>query len=143
MSSTTNWQHYDLQQDECGMSTEIKLKKRRDEIIEEIGIIHTKKQPHKQALGVFEKEITLLSIEEGEIAGKLADLKKKPRVSDHALVRWLERKYGFDFEDERKKILDKGMIVAMENGAEGVKKDGGTFKIKGKTVTTFIRGGVA
>ncbi|MAO03602.1 MAG: hypothetical protein ABGX08_02710 [Citromicrobium sp.] len=62
----------------------------------------------------------------------------KPTVSDHAVIRFLERKYGFCFDDIRQELLTPAVIAAMNAGADGVKTGDGTLKIKGRTVVTFI-----
>ena len=60
-------------------------------------------------------------------------------VSDHAVVRYLERRYGFDFEDVRDEILTPAVRSAVNAGATGVSVEGGTFKIQGRTIVTYMR----
>ena len=60
-----------------------------------------------------------------------------PQVSDHALLRWLERRYGFNVEAERKKI-DSLCDNAIRAGAKLVKVEGVQFVIKnGRVITTL------
>lgn len=69
---------------------------------------------------------------------KIEEFSAEPRISDHAVLRYLERKYGFDFETVRKEMLTDTVVAGMRMGAEGVKFNGGVLKIKGNTVTTYI-----
>ena len=64
---------------------------------------------------------------------------KKPlhRVSDHALVRYLERVKGVDMEALRREV---GRVVdrAACTGASGVVVDGWSYKIQNGVVTTIL-----
>ena len=43
------------------------------------------------------------------------EMSAKPRVSDHAVVRYLERKYNFSFEDIREeRFVDLSKTINME-----------------------------
>lgn len=45
----------------------------------------------------------------------------EPRVSDHAVVRWLERVHGTDVEAARRQILDHGREQWVAEGVVSVK----------------------
>lgn len=64
---------------------------------------------------------------------------KKPRtrVSDHALLRYMERVQGVDLERMHRRI-GKLVETGIEEGADGVVIGGFSYKLKGKTVTTVI-----
>lgn len=68
----------------------------------------------------------------------IAHPKDDYKVSDHAVVRFLERKYGFTFDSVREEMLSPTVKLAMEMGCNSVKVDGGNIKIKDKTITTYI-----
>lgn len=70
---------------------------------------------------------------------QINSLSIKPRCTDHAVIRYLERKYGFDFEKIRDSILSDTVVAAMDMGAKSVKADGMTLKITDKCVTTIIK----
>lgn len=59
-----------------------------------------------------------------EIEVSLQRIGQEPRVSDHALLRYLERVMGFDLDQLREKILSNGTKEAIEAGALRVSKDG-------------------
>ena len=64
---------------------------------------------------------------------------KKPRtyVSDHALLRYLERVLGVDVETHRREV---GHMVdrAVQLGASGIVIEGFSYRIAGETVTTVL-----
>lgn len=70
-----------------------------------------------------------------EINRRSASDKTSPSVSDHALVRYIERVLGFDVESIREDIL-KQTLNAIVSGANSVKKEGMVFQIKNNTVVT-------
>lgn len=61
-----------------------------------------------------------------------------PSVSDHALLRYLERVYGFDVEKIRKEILTPNVVTALKAGASTVKQDGINLVLKGNSVVTVL-----
>lgn len=44
----------------------------------------------------------------------------KPRVSDHALIRYMERVMGLNFDNMRKRILNEDVRNAMDIGASQI-----------------------
>lgn len=65
---------------------------------------------------------------------------KKSRipVSDHAVLRYLERVQGLDIERLRREIGAR-VDLAVELGACGVIIDGFSYRIDGGVVTTVLR----
>ncbi len=76
--------------------------------------------------------------EKNELERQKEKAKKKVTVADHAVIRYLERRYGFDFEDIRGEILTDAVIQAAKMGAEGIKMHHGTFKIRDNVVVTYV-----
>lgn len=70
---------------------------------------------------------------------KELDNRKKifePRVSDHALVRYLERVHNFDFQPYRDEILTDKVKTALMLGATGYKINGVNFVCKDGVLVT-------
>lgn len=70
--------------------------------------------------------------------------KPRVRVSDHAVLRYLERVGGFDIEALRRDIRDR-VWKAADSGASGVVIDGFRYCIRrdregGRVITTVIDG---
>jgi len=89
-------------------------------------------------IGANDKERAILVAEKKSIEDHIRESHEQVIVSDHAVVRYLERKYGFDVDEVRREILTPQVKNAVNVGAAGIKVHGGTFKIAGRTITTFI-----
>lgn len=66
-----------------------------------------------------------------------------PRVSDHALLRYIERVKGVDLDAMRAGILTPEITAAIQVGATRVKIEGVTFVIEGNVIVTTFSGGAA
>jgi ABC-type Zn2+ transport system substrate-binding protein/surface adhesin len=86
----------------------------------------------------IQQQISKLETERMSIQQELDEARKKPRVSDHALIRYFERKFGVSFEDTRAEILTPDRIAAIRAGAKSIKHDGMVFKITGTTIVTVL-----
>jgi hypothetical protein len=65
---------------------------------------------------------------------------KKPLypVSDHAVIRWLERVRGMDIESVRREIGHKAAVALDHPGAEAVLVDGVKLQLREGVVTTVV-----
>ena len=73
---------------------------------------------------------------------KLKDKTKEPIVSEHAMLRYIERVIGVNLDDIRTKILTpevKTMIDTLGNGKFPI--EGGRIVVKDRTVVTVEPGG--
>lgn len=86
----------------------------------------------------LDRMLTGLNARKSAIEEQKRQEKLVPTVSDHAVIRFLERKYGFDFEHIREEILTRSVKSMIEFGAESIKVDSGRFKVKDKKIVTFI-----
>lgn len=114
-------------------------------LVDEIGAIDARiaqlraeAKPLRDQVANIDRQMSKLGLEKAALEAALAEKRAAPRVSDHAVIRYLERKHGFSFEDVRAKLLTPAVRLAMDMGAEGVKIDGGTLKLKGKCVVTYV-----
>lgn len=120
------------------MKTIEQFNERMVEIEQALALLNANAAPLRKELGEIDRQRAILNREKDELKSQIQALKKAPRVSDHAVLRFLERKHGFDFEAVRKSLLTPAVVQAMNVGAEGVRIEGGTLKISDKCVTTFI-----
>ena len=73
-----------------------------------------------------------------------AELKRRrlpqaePTVSDHALIRYLERVYSLDIDAIRRKILSDITIDAINAGASAVTTGGVKFLVRDKCIVTAL-----
>jgi hypothetical protein len=67
-------------------------------------------------------------------------MKQKPsaRVSDHAVIRYLERARCIDIDAIRSEILTPDRIRAIENGATRIKVGRFEFLVIDRTIVTII-----
>lgn len=61
-------------------------------------------------------------------------------ISDHALLRYAERRYGVDFEKLRQELSTPIVQAAAKAGCHAVKCNGGKVLIKNQCVVTYIIG---
>jgi hypothetical protein len=62
----------------------------------------------------------------------------KPMITDHALLRYIERVLGVDVAGLRAEILNPNVIAAIAGGASSITKDGVKFVVKGNALVTVI-----
>lgn len=86
----------------------------------------------QRTLADLERESRKLST---EIAGNNAN---DVRVSDHAVLRYIERVLKFDVDAIRKQILTPERIGYIKAGACKINVDGTVFVVKDKTIVTTL-----
>lgn len=64
-----------------------------------------------------------------------------PRVSDHAMLRYLERVKNLDIEKVRAEILTPFVSAAIESGAGGVRVGGHHYVVNNGCITTILPNG--
>ena len=114
------------------------LREKVDDLDARIAALTSDAKPVREQVANMDRQLSKLRAEREEVAAKLRDMSAKPRVSDHAVIRYLERKYGFTFEDIRKELLTDAVRQAMDAGADGIRMNGGVLKIRGRTVVTYV-----
>lgn len=66
-------------------------------------------------------------------------MKSKPIVTDHAVLRYLERKGLINVPKVRKKIMSKPLKNSIRQGASGYIKDGLKYVIQDGRVVTILK----
>lgn len=88
----------------------------------------------KDIVSGLQKRLSTIARKTNEIKNALRDMKPKDlQVSDHVVLRFLERNHGIDVEGVRKEIREK--LSGAEN--LGNLKVAG-FIVKGNTVVTYV-----
>lgn len=80
---------------------------------------------------------TALGQIDGELSRRAANDAMVPTISDHALLRYMERIHDIDVEAMKAELLTETMVLAIKAGAASVRSADGTWVIKGSTVVTF------
>jgi hypothetical protein len=112
-------------------------------------------QPKEMTISELQAETTRLQSVIGSLETAIADarttlghvraeLEKRmrpavaPRVSDHALLRFIERVMGVDIESFRDRILTDTVRDAIAMGATAVVVEGVRLKIQDNTIVTVL-----
>jgi cell division septum initiation protein DivIVA len=94
----------------------------------------------KQAADAAQREATAAANKVSQLEQKIASLQQaaaEPIVSEHALLRWLERVEGLCLDSIRAHILADGTAAAIQFAKTGrIKKQGYTLVVKNNTVVT-------
>ncbi len=64
-----------------------------------------------------------------------------PKVSDHALLRFIERVHGVDIEAIRSSIMSSRIVEAIKLGATSVTVDGVKMIVRDGVIITVVRKG--
>jgi hypothetical protein len=81
-----------------------------------------------------------LSAQLSAIRNELEDRRRRdaitPTITDHALLRYIERVHGIDVEAMKSALLSDTVVLAIKNGAASVKTDECKLVIQGMAVVT-------
>lgn len=61
-----------------------------------------------------------------------------PRITDHAVLRYIERVHGVDVEKIRSQLLTDAVKLAARTGASKVKRHDCTLVLKSDAVVTVV-----
>lgn len=99
-------------------------------------------------VGRLAKEVAALECQLGEIrahfqsySAELAKRKRpspEPRLSDHALLRYLERVKGVDVESARREIMTPSIVAAVKAMATSVLVNGARFLVREGVIVTIM-----
>lgn len=93
-------------------------------------------------MGALEDEAQRLRTRMGQVSAELSRREAQdamvPTISDHALLRYIERTCGVDIASLKAELLTDTVVLAIKSGATAVKSPVGTMVIKGSTVVTFL-----
>jgi DNA repair ATPase RecN len=102
-------------------------------------IAQSKRRLSKE-MGELDSEAAQLKKEQDALETARSALRNGVTISDHALVRWMERHHGLDLEIYRREMASAALRNAIAVGARGLKTEQGTFKIQDGVVITFFTG---
>lgn len=73
-----------------------------------------------------------------EIMAEKSKPAEEPTVSDHALVRWMERQMGIDLDEIRAQILTPERADMIRFGAKAINAGNVTLKVDGMAIVTVL-----
>ena len=103
-----------------------------------------------EQIKVLTLEYTDLNRENQKLRAKMANLEQKikslkkkqaedmPSVTDHAILRLAERKYGLKIEDLKEEILSEPVRNAIKMGAKRIRHNGMEFVLNDGLVVTVL-----
>src|SRR5258706_4358828 len=110
------------------------LKAQRIDLKSKLEHINSKIQELKISAHTLSQEVVRL---DSEVARRTR-VEPEPRLSDHALLRYIERVYNIDIEPIKPKIMTPTVIPAIKNGASAITAEGTRFKIADNTIITVL-----
>lgn len=93
-----------------------------------------------RSITVTQEQLTKVKIIIKNLNGQLAKIRiceKAPKVSDHAVLRYLERHKNIDIDGIRNDLLTKDVKAAMKLGVKNYKTSGMEFIIVDNTIVTI------
>lgn len=112
----------------------------------ELGKTSTEIETIDQKMKQLQNDLTTLSAARAKLTTlranleeRIRDNQKPPAVTDHAVLRYLQRHQGIDVEAIRKQLLSPTVVTAMNFGASRVKTAEGNLRIVNRTVVTFTK----
>lgn len=111
---------------------------RRPAAKERLASIDADVEAAKERVRTEQRKLSELLLERERVLVEVAKEVTEPRVSDHAIVRYLERKHGFDFDAIRAEILTPDRAAAIRAGATSIRHDGVKFVVKDGVIVTTL-----
>jgi predicted nuclease with TOPRIM domain len=118
------------------------------DILSEIEDLRSKVETIHGRISEHQREMTAL---QGEVAqmeatrrSLLAEVERRSRpaedvhITDHALLRYVERVFGIDVDAVRRQILTDGVAKCIELGASTITVNGIQFRVKDRSIVTVI-----
>lgn len=112
--------------------------KPRKELERELHDINKSIPGLKQSVAVSQSNLSKAQNRLTELTAMLNTDASGPTVSDHAVLRYLERKLDLDIKGIRDEILTPLAIGAIRAGATSIKSGGMEFRVRNKTITTCV-----
>ncbi len=95
----------------------------------------------ERSMGQAEKSLADLRVRLGQVSAEIAKRTRpapEPRISDHALLRYIERIVGVDMDELRDTILTDQIKAALRLGATGVTVNGIKMIAKDGVIVTVL-----
>ena len=106
-----------------------------------IETIHGRIVEHQREMTALQGEVAQM---EATRRSLLAEVERRSRptedvrITDHALLRYVERVFGIDVDALRREILTDGVARCIELGASTITVKGIQFRVKDRSIVTVI-----
>jgi hypothetical protein len=108
-----------------------------------IETIHGRISEHQREMTALQGEVAQM---EATRRSLLAEVERRSRpaedvrITDHALLRYVERVFGIDIDALKREILTDGVARCIELGASTITVKGIQFRVKDRSIVTVIGG---
>jgi hypothetical protein len=108
-----------------------------------IETIHGRISEHQREMTALQGEVAQM---EATRRSLLAEVERRSRpaddirITDHALLRYVERVFGIDVDALKREILTDGVAKGIEHGASTITVNGIQFRVKDRSIVTVIGG---
>ena len=95
----------------------------------------------ESSISELERSLADLKAEFGAVRQTLAARLRpspEPRISEHALLRFIERVYGVDVDAVRASIMTPGIVSALKSGVTGITVQGVKMVCKEGVIVTVV-----
>jgi septal ring factor EnvC (AmiA/AmiB activator) len=113
------------------------LEQRARTILEELRHVEDHRASLRKKMSDVDRRHATLCKERDRIARTIVKRSSEPSVSDHAILRYLERHEGLDVEAIKRKMLLPEVLAAIEMGLNKVAVDGHSFNLSGAEIVTY------
>jgi hypothetical protein len=114
-----------------------------EDLKSKIEMIHGRISEHQREMTALQGEVAQM---EATRRSLLAEVERRSRptedvrITDHALLRYVERVFKIDVDALRRQILTDGVAKGIENGASTITVNGIQFRVKDRSIVTVIGG---
>ncbi len=112
-----------------------------EDLRSKIETIHGRISDHQREMTALQGEVAQM---EATRRSLLAEVERRSRlaedihITDHALLRYVERVFGIDVDAVRREILTDGVAKCIELGASTITVNGIQFRVKDRSIVTVI-----
>ena len=119
------------------------MKTRKSELATQLAALQREAQALNARLSKIQSEKSTLLRTQKSLDRQIYNLKTRaPVVTEHAIIRYLERVLGMDMEDIRNELLTDGVLALHNSGGSGaITTDKGYKVVVKKGVVVTITGG--
>ncbi|WP_262272827.1 hypothetical protein [Microvirga yunnanensis] len=107
-----------------------------------IETIHGRISDHQREMTALQGEVAQMEATRRSLLTEV-ERRSRPtedvRITDHALLRYVERVFKIDVDAVRRQILTDGVAKGIEHGASTITVNGIQFRVKDRSIVTVIR----
>ena len=112
-----------------------------EDLKSKIETIHGRISEHQREMTALQGEVAQMEATRRFLLSEV-ERRSRPtedvRITDHALLRYVERVFKIDVDALRRQILTDGVAKGIEHGASTITVNGAQFRVKDRSIVTVI-----